>query len=147
MNITTNKQGDKVQLIILRNTYTHIPPGTQGTVDFVDGIGTVHVTWDNGSHLGLVPGVDKWNTLIHQCCPGGANVSSKELGTNCWTPCRFIKDDGRCDRVFTCKYPEKKTCHAIQAEIEYLNKDKYKLANQIIQRDLTIEMLQKTLKK
>jgi hypothetical protein len=28
--------------------------GTQGTVSMVDSIGTVHVDWDDGSHLGML---------------------------------------------------------------------------------------------
>lgn len=32
--------------------------GTEGTVDYVDDIGTVHITWDDGSKLGVVIGVD-----------------------------------------------------------------------------------------
>ena len=47
-------------------------------------------------------------------------VSSKELGTNCWLPCRFIQG-GRCAKVMTCNYPEKRTCKAVDAEIKYLN--------------------------
>ena len=35
-----------------------VPGGTCGTVVFVDDIGTIHVDWDNGSGLGLCPGVD-----------------------------------------------------------------------------------------
>jgi len=26
----------------------------------VDGLDTVHVAWDDGSRLGLIPGVDEW---------------------------------------------------------------------------------------
>ncbi len=32
--------------------------GTEGTVEFVDDIGTVHISWDNGSCLGAVIGED-----------------------------------------------------------------------------------------
>lgn len=46
-------------------------------------------------------------------------VSSKELGTNCWLPKRFLKGSC-CDRVWTCSYPEKKHCMAVQAEIDAL---------------------------
>ena len=46
----------------------------------------------------------------------GGNVPN--LGTNCWLPNRLI--GGRCDKVLTCKYPEKKTCKAVAAEITYL---------------------------
>lgn len=47
------------------------------------------------------------------------SVSSKELGTNCWLAKRFIKGS-RCPRVVQCKYPEKKGCKAVVAEIAHL---------------------------
>lgn len=37
-----------------------VPPGTLGTVDSIDDGGTIHVVWDNGSRLGLLPGQDEW---------------------------------------------------------------------------------------
>lgn len=36
---------------------------TEGTVQFIDDIGTIHVAWDTGCSLGLVPGVDEWKIL------------------------------------------------------------------------------------
>lgn len=48
-----------------------------------------------------------------------AIVSSKELGTNCWLPARFV-EGARCMRLHTCKYPEKKGCKAVKTEIEHL---------------------------
>ena len=39
------------------------PRGTQGTVQFVDDAGTIHVQWDTGSSLGLVPGADEWEVI------------------------------------------------------------------------------------
>ena len=47
-----------------------------------------------------------------------AVVNSKELGTNCWSTHRFC--GGRCNRIMYCKYPEKQTCLAVQAEIEFI---------------------------
>ena len=35
------------------------PPGTIGTVRYVDDIGTIHVSWETGSSLGVVYGMDK----------------------------------------------------------------------------------------
>lgn len=46
-----------------------------------------------------------------------AIVNSSELGTNCWLPVRFC--GGRCQRVMVCKYPEKRTCKAVQTELEH----------------------------
>lgn len=34
------------------------PVGTKGRVLMIDDIGTIHVSWKNGSTLGVVPGVD-----------------------------------------------------------------------------------------
>jgi len=47
-------------------------------------------------------------------------VSSKELGTNCWSTARF-SEGKRCPRVMQCNYPEKRTCKAVDAEIAYLD--------------------------
>jgi hypothetical protein len=40
-----------------------IPPGTEGTVIKVDDMGTLHVKWDNGRSLGIVPEVDKFTII------------------------------------------------------------------------------------
>jgi hypothetical protein len=40
-----------------------VPVGTEGTVNHVDDVGTIHVTWDNGRLLGLVPGEDKYELI------------------------------------------------------------------------------------
>lgn len=66
---------DKVGLEVLRNRFpkgtrvkldrmddpycTILMPGDEGTVDFVDDAGTIHVSWDCGSSLGVVYGEDK----------------------------------------------------------------------------------------
>ena len=52
-----------------------------------------------------------------------AIVNSKELGTNCWSAVRFT-GGARCHRWDDCTYPEKKTCKAREAEIEYLKVQK-----------------------
>ena len=52
--------GKRVQLISTSDPYTKLPPGTEGTVMFVDALKTVHVDWDNGSRLGLIPGEDRF---------------------------------------------------------------------------------------
>ena len=40
-----------------------VPPGTEGTVIHVDDAGTLHVSWDNGALLGLLPRCDKWEVV------------------------------------------------------------------------------------
>ena len=51
-------KGTRVELVSMDDPYTHIPPGTQGTVSAVDSIGTIFVDWDTGSGLGVAYGVD-----------------------------------------------------------------------------------------
>lgn len=48
---------------------TQAPPiGTEGSVMYVDSLGTIHVKWDNGSTLGVAYGEDKC-TVIHDKKP------------------------------------------------------------------------------
>jgi hypothetical protein len=54
------KRGDRIELVHTGDPYTNLKPGDRGTVAMVDSMGTVHVRWDNGSNLGLVPGEDAW---------------------------------------------------------------------------------------
>ena len=54
--------GDRVRLITLNAPYADLPPGSEGTVMHVDALGTLHVDWDCGSTLGLIPGEDRWAT-------------------------------------------------------------------------------------
>jgi hypothetical protein len=44
---------DRVELVSTTDEHTKLKPGDQGTVTFVDGLGTVHIKWDNGSSLGM----------------------------------------------------------------------------------------------
>lgn len=37
------------------------PPGTKGTVSYVDDMGLIGIEWDNGSALSLVPGEDSFS--------------------------------------------------------------------------------------
>ena len=59
----TTKVGDRVELVSTSDPYTRLQPGARGTVVLVDDVGTVHVKWDEGSSLGLVPGEDSWRIL------------------------------------------------------------------------------------
>jgi hypothetical protein len=56
-------EGKKVELISTSDPYTNLKSGSRGTVEFVDDLGTVHVSWDNGSMLGLLPDVDQYKIL------------------------------------------------------------------------------------
>jgi hypothetical protein len=50
--------GTRVELIRMDDPYATLKPGDQGTVSFVDDIGTIHIKWDCGSSLGAAYGMD-----------------------------------------------------------------------------------------
>lgn len=50
----------RVQLLRMNEEPYPVPTGTCGTVMFVDDINQIHVKWDNGSTLALVPSVDEF---------------------------------------------------------------------------------------
>jgi hypothetical protein len=53
------KKGQRVELISTTDEYTTLVPGDKGTVRLVDDIGTIHINWDNGNTLGMIPGEDQ----------------------------------------------------------------------------------------
>jgi hypothetical protein len=55
--------GDRVQLVHTDDPDTDLVRGDEGTVDFIDHIGTVFVKWDSGSKRGLIPGADAWQNV------------------------------------------------------------------------------------
>ena len=55
--------GKRIRLINCKDTFSPLEPGIEGTVNFVDGIGTIHVDWDNGRTLGLIEFVDTFEIL------------------------------------------------------------------------------------
>ena len=55
--------GTRVELVSMDDPYSRLKPGDRGTVKFVDDTGTVFVSWDCGSGLGVVYGVDQIRIL------------------------------------------------------------------------------------
>jgi len=79
--------------------------------------------------------------MVRQLGPNCTVVTSAELGTNCWHPCRFIQQDGRCCRIWTCSYLEKKTCQAIHAEIAHTKVEQRRLIQVISTLDKRVKEL------
>ena len=52
-------KGKRVKLIKMNDTQAP-PPGTHGTIKGTDGIGQIHVKWDNGSTLAIQPVDDEY---------------------------------------------------------------------------------------
>ena len=53
------QRGDRVALVHTSDPYTNLQPGDTGIVRLVDDFGTIHIDWDNGSSLGMIPGEDQ----------------------------------------------------------------------------------------
>lgn len=56
-------EGTRIEVVSLGDPYLKLPPGSRGTVSFVDEIGTIHVNWDSGSLLGLINGQDRYKKV------------------------------------------------------------------------------------
>ena len=50
--------GQRVRLVHMGDSQSP-PPRTEGTVMFVDDAGTIHISWNTGSSLGIIPGEDE----------------------------------------------------------------------------------------
>ena len=51
-------KGTRVALVRMDDPYTRLRPGDKGTVLYVDDAGGAQITWDNGSSLAAILGVD-----------------------------------------------------------------------------------------
>ena len=45
--------GRRVRLVRCNDSFTKIEPGTEGVVELIDDMNTLHVKWDTGQSLGL----------------------------------------------------------------------------------------------
>lgn len=55
--------GTRIMLDCMMDDPRPVEPGTTGTVDCVDDAGTIHVKFDNGRYLGVIPGVDSFRVI------------------------------------------------------------------------------------
>ena len=55
--------GTRVRLLHMYDVQAP-PYNTLGTIKNIDDMGTIHVLWDTGSSLGLVNGVDRFETIV-----------------------------------------------------------------------------------
>ncbi len=53
-------KGKRITLIRMGDDPNPIKAGEQGTIRGVDGMGQIHVDWDNGRTLALIPGTDMY---------------------------------------------------------------------------------------
>ena len=74
-------KGARIKLIKMNDPYAPVPPGTLGTVKHIDSAGQLHMEWDNGRTLALVPGVDRFYVI--PSAPPMHYVVAYEYGISC----------------------------------------------------------------
>lgn len=57
------RPGCRIRLLGDSDTEAGLRAGMEGEVIVVDSLGTIHVAWDDGTSLGLIPGVDRYQVL------------------------------------------------------------------------------------
>ena len=74
--------GTRLMLLRMDDPYTHIPPGTRGTVRVVDDQAQIHMKWDSGSALAIIPGEDSFRKLTDAelAEEENANMTEEETG-------------------------------------------------------------------
>lgn len=55
--------GTRLVVENMNDPYAPVPPGTKGTVLYVDDIGQIGMKWDNGRSLSIVPDEDSFRRL------------------------------------------------------------------------------------
>ena len=55
-------KGTRIELVYMEDSQA-VPSGTKGTVVCVDDMGTIHMKWDNGRTLGLIPETDSFKEI------------------------------------------------------------------------------------
>ena len=56
-------KGTKLQMITMRNEKYPVPSGTIGEVTHIDDAGSIHMRWENGSSLALIPEIVSFQTV------------------------------------------------------------------------------------
>ena len=69
-------KGTRVELVRMNDEFSRLNPGDKGTVRCVDDTGTIHVSWDNGSGIGIVYGEDSCRKLdsVKVTCYGETKI-------------------------------------------------------------------------
>lgn len=58
--------GTRLLLLHMNDPYSPVSCGTRGTVDYVDDAAQIHMKWDNGRTLAIVPGEDSFRKLTDE---------------------------------------------------------------------------------
>ena len=71
--------GTRVMLLSMGSDPCRVEDNTRGTVKFVDDIGTIHCSFDNGRSLGIVPSEDSFRKLTAEELAEEQEISMDEV--------------------------------------------------------------------
>lgn len=55
--------GTRIRLIRMADDIAPVPPGTTGSVAFIDDAGNIHMKWQGGRSLALIEGADEFEVI------------------------------------------------------------------------------------
>lgn len=55
-------EGKRIELLFMKDE-DDVEPGDKGKVLYVDDLCHIHIEWDNGSTLSIIPGTDRYRVL------------------------------------------------------------------------------------
>jgi hypothetical protein len=61
--LSAELKGKRIRCISMEDDPNPIESGAEGTVNYVDDMGTIQISWDNGRTLGMVHGVDHYQII------------------------------------------------------------------------------------
>jgi len=103
--------GDRVKLIFTSDPHTRLKAGDQGVIRFIDSLRTVHVKWDNGSNLGMVPGEDAFTIMPINWKPFPEIEQYLAIEGDTIIACPMSKDGSRCPDGEICQVDEEDTLY------------------------------------
>ena len=94
-------KGTRVELVHMQDPYNKdLKPGSKGTVDHIDDIGTIHVSWDCGSGLGVVYGEDQCRKITGEV--GLCKVCGRDMHQAKGCVADYVFCDGKKHRRVRC---------------------------------------------
>lgn len=55
--------GTRIRMIHMDDPYAPVESGMTGSVAYIDDAGSIHMHWDNGRSLALIPGEDEFTII------------------------------------------------------------------------------------
>ncbi len=75
--------GTRIELLSTSETMQPVPIGTRGTIHHIDDQCNIHMLWDNGRTLSVIPGEDSFRKLTAEELAVEQNGTLAKLGDDC----------------------------------------------------------------